>query len=140
MYGRGDVDYANERIKKAQQLQLTNMDSAPLAGPFLPPEARTDIKFGAHIDRNSIQRCLPQHKRALDSAMLLPEILVFIDFTPEQHNSKAWMSGVAATLTIVAGYYGELAGNGHLTPHWICGAFFPWLLPLICAGFDGRFR
>ena len=34
MYGRGDVDYANERIKKAQQLQLTNMDSAPHAGPF----------------------------------------------------------------------------------------------------------
>ena len=35
MYGRGDVDYANERTKEAHQLQLNNMDSALHAGPFL---------------------------------------------------------------------------------------------------------
>ena len=57
--------------------------------------------------------------------MVLLEIFVFMDLTPEQHNSKAWMLGVAAALTIVAGYYGELAGNGDLTPRWICRAFFP---------------
>ena len=34
MYGRGYIDYANERIKKAQQLELNHMDSAPLVSLF----------------------------------------------------------------------------------------------------------
>ena len=66
--------------------------------------------------------------RYMDGHLTVPGLLGmlgFMDLTPEQHNSKAWILGVAAALTIVAGYYGELAGNGDLTPRWICRAFFP---------------
>ena len=54
--------------------------------------------------------------------LLLLEILLVMDLTPEQHSSKAWMLGLAAALMIVSGYYGELVVTGDLTPCWICWA------------------
>ena len=54
--------------------------------------------------------------------LLLLEILLVMDLTPEQHSSKAWMLGLAAALMIVSGYYGELVVTGDLTPRWICWA------------------
>ena len=58
----------------------------------------------------------------MDSYLL--EIHVFMDFALEQHNSKAWMFGVDAALTLLVRGYGELAGNGDLTHRWICRVYF----------------
>merc|ERR1712146_251059 len=52
--------------------------------------------------------------------LLLIEILLVMDLTPEQYNSKAWVLGVGSALMIVSGYYGELVITGDLTPRWHC--------------------
>merc|ERR1712022_22590 len=52
--------------------------------------------------------------------LLLLEILLVMDLTPEQHSSKAWTLGVGSALMIVSGYYGELVVTGDLTPRWVC--------------------
>ena len=70
--------------------------------------------------------------------LLLLEILLVMDLTPEQHSSKAWMLGLAAALMIVSGYYGELVVTGDLTPRWICWAismaFFLYIVQELMVG------
>merc|ERR1719498_206217 len=52
--------------------------------------------------------------------LLLLEILLVMDLSPEQHSSKAWVFGIGSALMIVSGYYGELVVTGDLTPRWVC--------------------
>jgi len=70
--------------------------------------------------------------------LLLLEILLVMDLTPEQHSSKAWMLGIGAALMIVSGYYGELVVTGDLTPRWICWAismcFFLYIVQELMVG------
>jgi len=70
--------------------------------------------------------------------LLLLEILLVMDLTPEEHSSKAWALGVAAALMIVSGYYGELVVTGDLTPRWICWAismaFFLYIVQELMVG------
>merc|ERR1712022_100914 len=58
--------------------------------------------------------------------LLLLEILLVMDLTPEEYNSKAWTLGVGSALMIVSGYYGELVVTGDLTPRWMC-----WFISMI---------
>jgi len=70
--------------------------------------------------------------------LLLLEILLVMDLTPEQHSNKAWMLGTFAALMIVSGYYGELVVTGDLTPRWICWAvsmaFFLYIVQELMVG------
>jgi len=70
--------------------------------------------------------------------LLLLEILLVMDLTPEQHSSKAWTLGLFAALMIVSGYYGELVVTGDLTPRWICWAismaFFLYIVQELMVG------
>merc|ERR1711868_215018 len=52
--------------------------------------------------------------------LLLIEILLVMNLSPEVYNSKAWTLGVGSALMIVSGYYGELCVSGDLTPRWVC--------------------
>merc|ERR1712176_845386 len=54
--------------------------------------------------------------------LLLIEILLVMNLSPEEYNSKAWTLGVGSALMIVSGYYGELVVTGDLTPRWMCWA------------------
>merc|ERR1712031_136168 len=70
--------------------------------------------------------------------LLLLEILLVMDLTPEQHSSKAWTLGLGSALMIVSGYYGELVVTGDLTPRWICWflsmAFFLYIVYELLVG------
>jgi len=70
--------------------------------------------------------------------LLLLEILLVMDLTPQQHSTKAWMLGIGAALMIVSGYYGELVVTGDLTPRWICWAismaFFLYIVQELMVG------
>jgi bacteriorhodopsin len=70
--------------------------------------------------------------------LLLLEILLVMDLSPEEHSAKAWTLGVAAALMIVTGYYGELVVTGDLTPRWICWAismaFFLYIVQELMIG------
>merc|ERR1712019_18779 len=52
--------------------------------------------------------------------LLLIEILLVMNLSPEEYSSKAWTLGLGSALMIVSGYYGELVVTGDLTPRWIC--------------------
>ena len=52
--------------------------------------------------------------------LLLVEILLVMNLSAEECNSKSWKLGLAAALMIVSGYYGELTITGNLAPRWIC--------------------
>merc|ERR1712019_114608 len=52
--------------------------------------------------------------------LLLIEILLVMNLTPEEYSSKAWTLGFGSALMIVSGYYGELVVTGDLTPRWVC--------------------
>merc|ERR1712151_185439 len=58
--------------------------------------------------------------------LLLIEILLVMDLTPEKYNCKAWTLGLGSALMIVSGYYGELVVTGDLTPRWFC-----WFLSIV---------
>merc|ERR1711990_142498 len=64
--------------------------------------------------------------------LLLIEILLVMDLTPEKYNCKAWTLGLGSALMIVSGYYGELVVTGDLTPRWHCWfasmAFFLYIV------------
>merc|ERR1712070_277598 len=64
--------------------------------------------------------------------LLLLEILLVMDLTPEQHSRKAWTLGLGSALMIVSGYYGELVVTGDLGPRWKCWflsmAFFLYIV------------
>jgi bacteriorhodopsin len=70
--------------------------------------------------------------------LLLLEILLVMNLTPEQHSSKAWSLGGSAALMIVTGYYGELVVTGDLTPRWVCWfvsmAFFLYIVQELMVG------
>merc|ERR1712019_209420 len=52
--------------------------------------------------------------------LLLIEILLVMNLSAEEYNSKAWVLGLGSALMIVSGYYGELVVTGDLTPRWVC--------------------
>merc|ERR1712124_244335 len=52
--------------------------------------------------------------------LLLIEILLVMNLSPEEYSSKAWTLGLGSALMIVSGYYGELVVTGDLTPRWLC--------------------
>merc|ERR1739845_133665 len=52
--------------------------------------------------------------------LLLIEILLVMNISPEEYNTKAWTLGFGSALMIVSGYYGELVVTGDLTPRWVC--------------------
>merc|ERR1712232_521962 len=64
--------------------------------------------------------------------LLLIEILLVMNLSPEEYSSKAWTLGLGSALMIVSGYYGELVITGDLTPRWICWfvsmAFFLYIV------------
>ena len=70
--------------------------------------------------------------------MLLLEILLVMDLSPEVHSSKAWTMGGAAALMTVTGNYGELVVTGDLTSRWICWAvsmvFFLYIVQELMVG------
>merc|ERR1712147_251334 len=70
--------------------------------------------------------------------LLLLEILLVMDLSPEQHSSKAWVLGLGSALMIVSGYYGELVVTGDLTPRWVCWflsmAFFLYIVQELMVG------
>merc|ERR1712031_107989 len=70
--------------------------------------------------------------------LLLLEILLVMDLTPEEHSSKAWTLGIGSALMIVSGYYGELVVTGDLTPRWVCWflsmAFFLYIVQELMVG------
>jgi bacteriorhodopsin len=70
--------------------------------------------------------------------LLLLEILLVMNLTPEQHSSKAWALGGSAALMIITGYYGELVVAGDLTPRWVCWfvsmAFFLYIVQELMVG------
>jgi len=70
--------------------------------------------------------------------LLLIEILLVMNLTPEVYNSKAWTLGLGSALMIVSGYYGELVVTGDLTPRWVCWfvsmAFFLYIVYELLVG------
>jgi len=58
--------------------------------------------------------------------LLLLEILMVMNLSPEVFSFKAWTLGVASALMIVSGYYGELVITGDLAPRWGC-----WFISMI---------
>merc|ERR1712154_559298 len=70
--------------------------------------------------------------------LLLIEILLVMDLTPEEYSSKAWTLGLGSALMIVSGYYGELVVTGDLTPRWLCWflsmAFFLYIVYELLVG------
>jgi bacteriorhodopsin len=70
--------------------------------------------------------------------LLLLEILLVMDLSPEQHSSKAWVLGLGSALMIVSGYYGELVVTGDLTPRWVCWflsmSFFLYIVQELMVG------
>merc|ERR1711937_633988 len=70
--------------------------------------------------------------------LLLIEILLVMNLSPEAYNSKAWTLGLGSALMIVSGYYGELVVTGDLTPRWVCWfasmAFFLYIVYELLVG------
>merc|ERR1711934_722642 len=70
--------------------------------------------------------------------LLLLEILLVMDLTPEQHSFKARTLGIGSALMIVSGYYGELVVTGDLTPRWVCWflsmSFFLYIVQELMVG------
>merc|ERR1712187_908699 len=70
--------------------------------------------------------------------LLLIEILLVMNLSAEEYNSKAWVLGLGSALMIVSGYYGELVVTGDLTPRWVCWfasmAFFLYIVYELLVG------
>merc|ERR1712064_110433 len=70
--------------------------------------------------------------------LLLIEILLVMNLSPEEYSSKAWTLGLGSALMIVSGYYGELVVTGDLTPRWVCWfvsmAFFLYIVYELLVG------
>merc|ERR1711908_6831 len=70
--------------------------------------------------------------------LLLIEILLVMNLSPEEYSSKAWTLGLGSALMIVSGYYGELVVTGDLTPRWLCWfvsmAFFLYIVYELLVG------
>jgi len=70
--------------------------------------------------------------------LLLLEIVLVMNLSPDEQSSKAWKLGLSAALMIVTGYYGELVVTGDLTPRWVCWfismAFFLYIVQELMVG------
>merc|ERR1711948_228760 len=70
--------------------------------------------------------------------LLLIEILLVMNLSPQEFNSKSWTLGLGSALMIVSGYYGELVITGDLTPRWMCWflsmAFFLYIVYELLVG------
>ena len=51
--------------------------------------------------------------------LLLIEIILVMQLSPEESNKQCWRLGVLSALMILSGYKGELVLSGDLTPRWI---------------------
>merc|ERR1712076_199881 len=70
--------------------------------------------------------------------LLLIEILLVMNLSDEQYNSKAKTLGIGSALMIASGYYGELTITGDLSARWACWflsmAFFLYIVQELLVG------
>jgi len=57
--------------------------------------------------------------------LLLIEIILVMQLSPEESNRQCWRLGTLSALMILSGYKGELVLTGDLTPRWIS-----WLISM----------
>merc|ERR1712182_180333 len=57
--------------------------------------------------------------------LLLIEIILVVQLSPEESNRQCWRLGTLSALMILSGYKGELVLTGDLTPRWIS-----WLISM----------
>merc|ERR1711959_879459 len=57
--------------------------------------------------------------------LLLIEIILVMQLSPEESNRQCWRLGTLSALMILSGYKGELVLTGDLTPRWIS-----WLISI----------
>merc|ERR1712217_1022558 len=70
--------------------------------------------------------------------LLLIEILLVMNLSPEVYRIEAQTLGMGSALMIVSGYYGELYVTGDLSPRWRCWfasmAFFLYIVYELLVG------
>merc|ERR1712194_396021 len=70
--------------------------------------------------------------------LLLIEILLVMNLSDEEYNSKAKSLGIGSALMIASGYYGELTITGDLSARWGCWfvsmAFFLYIVQELLVG------
>jgi len=70
--------------------------------------------------------------------LLLIEILLVMNISDEEYNSKAKTLGIGSALMIASGYYGELTITGDLSARWACWflsmAFFLYIVQELLVG------
>merc|ERR1712003_409784 len=70
--------------------------------------------------------------------LLLIEILLVMNLSDEEYNSKAKTLGIGSALMIASGYYGELTITGDLSARWSCWflsmAFFLYIVQELLVG------
>merc|ERR1712226_172129 len=70
--------------------------------------------------------------------LLLIEILLVMNLSDEEYNSKAKTLGLGSALMIASGYYGELTITGDLSARWGCWflsmAFFLYIVQELLVG------
>jgi bacteriorhodopsin len=70
--------------------------------------------------------------------LLLMEIVLVMNLSKEEANSKCWTLGVGSALMIISGYKGELVLTGDLSPRWASWCFsmcfFLWVVHTLLVG------
>merc|ERR1719456_711233 len=70
--------------------------------------------------------------------LLLMEIVMVMNLSPEEANSRCWTLGFGSALMIVSGYKGELVLTGNLAPRWasffLSFAFFLYIVYTLLVG------
>jgi len=70
--------------------------------------------------------------------LLLMEIVMVMNLSPEESSSRCWTLGAGAALMIVSGYKGELVLTGDLSPRWmsffLSFAFFLYIVYTLLVG------
>merc|ERR1712093_190323 len=70
--------------------------------------------------------------------LLLMEIVMVMNLSPEESSSRCWTLGAGSALMIVSGYKGELVLTGNLAPRWasffLSFAFFLYIVYSLLVG------
>ena len=70
--------------------------------------------------------------------LLLIEIILVMQLSPEESNRQCWRLGTLSALMILSGYKGELVLTGDLTPRWISWlismSFFMYIVQTLLVG------
>merc|ERR1719207_493299 len=70
--------------------------------------------------------------------LLLIEIILVMQLSPEESNRQCWRLGTLSALMILSGYKGELVLTGDLTPRWISWfismCFFMYIVQTLLVG------